>query len=211
VETKARGVDAKGLVRSYQFHKVELVTICHPDAFELEDRKEEEEDNILEEMCQQSERCLQNLGIPFRRILLCSGDTGFSARKTYDLELFLPSSQSFKEVSSVSLCGDFQARRLNMRIYDHKEAGPQGPKLIFPYTLNGSALAVGRTMVGILENYSIQNRLLACEQVLESCEDEGEKQRLGAEMAQLRQWHDEEGYSVLVPEVLQAYMLCDKF
>jgi seryl-tRNA synthetase len=136
-EAGASGRDTKGLIRQHQFHKVELMTFCHPE-------KSYEQ---LEILTSHAEKCLEKLELSYRRMLLCSGDIGFSATKTYDLEVWLPGQQAYREISSCSNFEDFQARRANIRF---KNAGgkPQ-----FVHTLNGSGLAVGRTVIAILENY----------------------------------------------------------
>ncbi|HEY9724305.1 MAG TPA: serine--tRNA ligase [Oscillatoriaceae cyanobacterium] len=136
-EAGAAGRDTKGMIRVHQFDKVEMVKIVHPESSFEE----------LERMVGNAEAVLQRLGLPYRVVLLCSGDTGFNAAKTYDLEVWFPSQNKYREISSCSNCTDFQARRGNMRFRD--EAG----KLHNPHTLNGSGLAVGRTVAAILENY----------------------------------------------------------
>jgi len=137
-EAGSAGRDTRGFIRQHQFEKVELVAICQPQESEAEH----------ERMCAAAEGVLQALGLPYRKMLLCTGDMGFGARKTYDLEVWLPSQQTYREISSVSNCGDFQARRMNARYK------PEGEKQTrFLHTLNGSGLAVGRTLVAVLENY----------------------------------------------------------
>jgi seryl-tRNA synthetase len=136
-EAGAAGRDTRGLIRQHQFEKVELVSITTPDASEAEH----------ERMTRAAESILEALALPYRRMLLCAGDMGFSARKTYDLEVWLPGQARYREISSCSNCGDFQARRMNARF--RREGG----KPEFVHTLNGSALAVGRTLVAVLENY----------------------------------------------------------
>ncbi|WJS99753.1 serine--tRNA ligase [Novosphingobium humi] len=137
-EAGAAGKDTRGLIRQHQFDKCELVSITTP----------EQSNDEHERMTGAAEHILQSLGLPYRRMLLCSGDMGFSARKTYDLEVWLPGQGKYREISSCSNCGDFQARRMNAR---YRPAGEKGTK--FVHTLNGSGLAVGRTLVAILENY----------------------------------------------------------
>ena len=137
-EAGAAGRDTRGLIRQHQFEKVELVSITTPDQSEAEH----------ERMTSAAEHILETLDLPYRRMLLCTGDMGFSARKTYDLEVWLPGQNQYREISSCSNCGDFQARRLNTRF---RPAGEKGTR--FVHTLNGSGLAVGRTLVAILENY----------------------------------------------------------
>ena len=137
-EAGSAGKDTRGYIRQHQFEKVELVTICRP-----EDSAAEHEAMTLA-----AEAILEALDLPYRRMLLCAGDMGFSARKTYDLEVWLPGQDAYREISSISNCGDFQARRMNARYRPEGEKGTQ-----FVHTLNGSGLAVGRTLVAVLENY----------------------------------------------------------
>ncbi len=137
-EAGSAGRDTRGFIRQHQFEKVELVTICAPDESPAEHDR----------MCAAAEGILQALALPYRKMLLCTGDMGFGARKTWDLEVWLPSQKTYREISSVSNCGDFQARRMNARYK------PEGEKQTrFLHTLNGSGLAVGRTLVAVLENY----------------------------------------------------------
>ncbi len=135
-EAGSAGRDTRGLIRQHQFQKVELVSIVTPD------KSKEEHERMLG--C--AENILKKLELPFRTMLLCSGDMGFSAQKTYDIEVWIPSQDKYREISSVSNCGDFQARRMKTRV---KINGSNE----FVHTLNGSGLAVGRTLVAILENY----------------------------------------------------------
>jgi seryl-tRNA synthetase len=136
-EAGSYGRDTKGMIRQHQFDKVEMVQIVHPSkSYEA-----------LEEMVGHAERILQDLGLPYRVVSLCVGDMGFGATKTYDLEVWLPAQNTYREISSVSNCEAFQARRLQARF--RNEAGK--PELV--HTLNGSGLAVGRTLVAVLENY----------------------------------------------------------
>lgn len=137
-EAGSAGKDTRGLIRQHQFEKVEMVSITTPDASEAEH----------ERMTQCAEAILDALGLPYRRMLLCAGDMGFSARKTFDLEVWLPGQGRYREISSCSNCGDFQARRMDAR---YRPAGAKGTG--FVHTLNGSGLAVGRTLVAVLENY----------------------------------------------------------
>jgi seryl-tRNA synthetase len=125
------------MIRQHQFDKVELVRIEHPD----------HSDAALEELTSHAETILQKLGLPYRKMLLCTGDMGFGARRTYDLEVWLPAQNTYREISSCSNCGDFQARRMQARV-----RGADG-KNVLVHTLNGSGLAVGRTLVAVLENY----------------------------------------------------------
>jgi seryl-tRNA synthetase len=136
-EAGSAGRDTRGFIRQHQFEKVELVAITTPEQSEVEHAH----------MLASAESILQALGLPYRRMLLCTGDMGFSARKTYDLEVWLPSQNCYREISSISNCGDFQARRMNAR---YRPEGEKGTR--FLHTLNGSGLAVGRTLVAVLEN-----------------------------------------------------------
>lgn len=137
-EAGSAGRDTRGMIRMHQFRKVELVSICKPeDSAEEHDR-----------MTACAEEALKRLNLPFRTLLLCTGDMGFGARKTFDLEVWLPSQNTYREISSCSNCGDFQARRMEGRF---RREGAKGTE--FFHTLNGSGLAVGRTLVAILENY----------------------------------------------------------
>jgi len=137
-EAGAAGKDTRGMIRQHQFTKVEMVSITHPDN-SLEE---------LERMTSCAEDILTKLGLAFRTITLCTGDMGAGARKTYDIEVWLPAQDRYREISSCSVCGDFQARRMNARFRVKGEKGTQ-----FVHTLNGSGLAVGRTLIAILENY----------------------------------------------------------
>ena len=139
-EAGAAGKDTRGFIRQHQFDKVELVSICRPEDWQAEH----------EHMVASAEGVLQALALPYRKVLLCTGDMGFSARKTFDLEVWLPGQEAYREISSISWCGDFQARRMNAR-YRPDDDG--GKKTAFVHTLNGSGLAVGRTLVAVLENY----------------------------------------------------------
>jgi seryl-tRNA synthetase len=136
-EAGAAGKDTRGMIRQHQFWKVEMVSIAHPDC----------SDEEHERMTQCAETILQRLGLPYRTIVLCTGDMGFGARKTYDIEVWLPGQDRYREISSCSNCGDFQARRMKARF----KAADKGNR--FVHTLNGSGLAVGRTLVAVLENY----------------------------------------------------------
>lgn len=137
-EAGSAGRDTRGMIRQHQFEKVELVSITTPEQSKAEH----------ERMTGCAEEVLKRLGLAYRVMQLCSGDTGFGARKTYDLEVWLPGQNAYREISSCSNCGDFQARRMNAR---YKPA--EGKGNIFVHTLNGSGLAVGRTLVAVLENY----------------------------------------------------------
>ncbi len=137
-EAGAAGKDTRGMIRQHQFYKVELVSIVHPDKSE----------NEHERMTNAAEEVLKRLELPYRVMTLCTGDMGFSARKTYDIEVWLPGQGRYREISSCSNCGDFQARRMNARFRPKGEKGTR-----FVHTLNGSGLAVGRTLIAVLENY----------------------------------------------------------
>ncbi|MGZ3403555.1 MAG: serine--tRNA ligase [Phenylobacterium sp.] len=152
-EAGASGRDTRGMIRQHQFYKCELVSITAPD------RSDEEHERMVG--C--AEAILKRLELPFRTMLLCTGDMGFGARKTYDLEVWLPSEDRYREISSCSNTGDFQARRMNAR---SKAAGEKGTR--FVHTLNGSGLAVGRTLVALMENYQDEGGRIAIPQALHS-------------------------------------------
>ncbi|NNL34960.1 MAG: serine--tRNA ligase [Silicimonas sp.] len=135
-EAGSAGKDTSGMLRQHQFEKVEMVTICHPDTSDDEQKR----------MLGCAEGILQRLGLAYRTIVLCTGDMGFGARRTYDIEVWLPGQDTYREISSVSTCGDFQARRMNAR-YRDADGKPQ-----FVHTLNGSGVAVGRCLIAVLEN-----------------------------------------------------------
>ncbi|MGJ0452630.1 MAG: serine--tRNA ligase [Methylocystis sp.] len=137
-EAGAAGKDTRGMIRQHQFYKVELVSITTPEQ-SLEEH---------ERMTGCAEKVLQLLELPYRKVVLCAGDMGFASQKTYDLEVWLPGQGRYREISSCSVCGDFQARRMNAR---YRSAESKGPR--FVHTLNGSGVAVGRAMVAVLENY----------------------------------------------------------
>lgn len=149
-EAGAYGRDTRGLIRQHQFEKVEMVQIVHPDS-SLE---------TLEALTGHAEVILQKLGLPYRVMALCGGDIGFSSAKTYDLEVWLPGQGLYREISSCSLFGDFQARRLMARF----RSGSEKPQLV--HTLNGSGLAVGRTLVAVLENYQNADGTITVPEVL---------------------------------------------
>jgi len=151
-EAGSAGRDTRGLIRQHQFSKVEMVSITRPEDSNAEH----------ERMTQCAEAVLKALELPFRRMLLCKGDMGFSAQKTFDLEVWLPSQGTYREISSCSNCGDFQARRMDARF---KRAGEK--KTEFVHTLNGSGLAVGRTLVAIMENYQQDDGRIAVPAVLQ--------------------------------------------
>ncbi|MEO0489762.1 MAG: serine--tRNA ligase, partial [Cyanobacteria bacterium J06659_2] len=152
-EAGSYGRDTRGLIRLHQFNKVEMFKFVHPDTSFDE----------LESLTQQAEAVLQALKLPYRVLALCTGDLGFSAVKTYDLEVWLPSSEKYREISSCSNCTDFQARRGSIRF---KEPGKKGTQ--FVHTLNGSGLAIGRTMAAILENYQQPDGTVQIPEVLQS-------------------------------------------
>lgn len=150
-EAGSYGRDTRGLIRQHQFEKVELVKLSLPEDSESEHEK----------LTRDAERILQLLGLPYRTVVLSTGDMGFGARKTYDIEVWLPSQKTYREISSCSNCGDFQARRMNLRF---RRAGGSKPE--FVHTLNGSGLAVGRTWIAILENYQQEDGSILIPEVL---------------------------------------------
>ncbi len=148
-EAGSYGKDTTGMLRQHQFDKVEMVCITKP-----------EQSNItLEELTKNAEAILKKLGLPYRVMSLCSGDIGFCAQKTYDIEVWLPGQNKYREISSCSNCGDFQARRMQTRIKINN-------KSTLVHTLNGSGLAVGRTLIAILENYQLENGSIKIPEVL---------------------------------------------
>jgi seryl-tRNA synthetase len=152
-EAGSYGKDTRGLIRQHQFNKVELVKFTTPEASYAE----------LESLTKDAEEVLKRLGIPYRVVMLCTGDLGFSAAKTYDLEAWLPGQGAYKEISSCSNFEDFQARRANIR---YRPKGKKGTE--FVHTLNGSGLAIGRTLVAILENYQNEDGSVTIPEVLRS-------------------------------------------
>lgn len=148
-EAGSAGRDTRGLIRQHQFEKVEMVQIVAPDTSM----------QALEDMTGQAEYILQQLGLPYRVMVLCGGDMGFGAVKTYDIEVWLPSQNTYREISSCSNCGDFQARRMQARVKD-------GKKTELVHTLNGSGLAVGRTLLAIMENYQNADGTITVPEVL---------------------------------------------
>ncbi len=150
-EAGSAGRDTRGMIRQHQFEKVELVSIARPEESEAEHQR----------MTRAAEVVLEKLGLPYRKVLLCSGDMGFSARKTYDLEVWLPSQNTYREISSCSNCGDFQARRMQAR-WRNPSTGK--PELL--HTLNGSGVAVGRALVAVLENYQNADGSITVPEVL---------------------------------------------
>jgi seryl-tRNA synthetase len=149
-EAGSYGKDTRGMIRQHQFDKVEMVQIAHP----------EKSYDALEQMVGHAENVLQKLGLPYRVMLLCTGDMGFGSAKTYDLEVWLPAQNTYREISSVSNCEAFQARRMQARF---KNA--QG-RTEHVHTLNGSGLAVGRTLVAVLENYQQADGSIVVPEVL---------------------------------------------
>ena len=135
-EAGSYGKDTRGLIRQHQFEKVEIVQLVHPD----------KSNDALEQLLENAEEILQLLGLPYQVVQLCGGDLGFSSAKTYDIEVWIPSQNKYREISSCSNFSDFQSRRSKIRLNDNGEK-------IYPHTLNGSALAVGRTMIAIIENF----------------------------------------------------------
>ncbi len=150
-EAGSYGRDTRGMIRQHQFEKVELVHICRPD------RSTE----VLEELIGHAETILQKLDLPYRTVVLCGGDLGFSAHKTYDIEVWLPGQQKYREISSCSNMWDFQARRMQARWRNPETGKPE-----LAHTLNGSGLAVGRTLVAILENYQNANGTITVPEAL---------------------------------------------
>ncbi len=149
-EAGAYGKDIRGIIRQHQFNKVEMVKIVHPDTSDQE----------LERLTADAEEILKLLGLPYRVVALCTGDLGFASAKTYDIEVWFPSQNKYREISSCSNCTDFQARRMNTRFKDS-----EGRKR-FVHTLNGSGLAVGRTLAAILENYQQKDGSVVVPEVL---------------------------------------------
>ena len=152
-EAGSYGRDTRGMIRQHQFEKVELVKLSLP----------ENSDEEHEKLTRNAERILQLLGLPHRTVALCTGDLGFAARKTYDIEVWLPSQKTYREISSCSNCGDFQARRMNLRFRRGGGAKPE-----FVHTLNGSGLAVGRTWIAVIENYQQPDGSIIVPEILHS-------------------------------------------
>ena len=150
-EAGSYGKDTKGMIRQHQFDKVELVKFVHPEDSETE----------LNSLTEDAESILMSLELPYRKVILCSGDIGFASTKTYDLEVWFPSQNTFREISSCSNFGDFQSRRMKIRIKQSKEN-------ILCHTINGSGLAVGRTLAAILENFQNENGSITIPDVLVS-------------------------------------------
>ena len=152
-EAGSYGKDTRGLIRQHQFEKVELVQISKPS----------ESYNVLEELTNDAEGILHLLELPYRKVALCTGDLGFSSAKTYDLEVWLPGQQAYREISSCSCFEGFQARRMQLRWKN-----PETKETEFLHTLNGSGLAVGRTLVAVMENYQNADGSIAIPKVLQS-------------------------------------------
>jgi seryl-tRNA synthetase len=151
-EAGSAGRDTRGMLRQHQFRKVEMVCIAHPG------RSGEEH----EWMTRSGEMILEQLGLPYRRVLLCSGDTGFASSRTYDLEVWLPGQGMYREISSCSNCKDFQARRMNARF----RGGSDGKTVAYVHTLNGSGVAVGRALIAVMENYQQEDGSIVVPDVL---------------------------------------------
>lgn len=149
-EAGSHGKDTRGLIRMHQFNKVEMVNITHPD----------DSEKALQDMVASAEEILEKLKLPYRTVRLCSGDIGFGSRKTFDIEVWVPSQNTYREISSCSNCGDFQARRASIRFKK------DGEKPQFAHTLNGSGLAVGRCLVAVLENYQTVDGTISVPDVL---------------------------------------------
>ncbi|MGH7785143.1 MAG: serine--tRNA ligase, partial [Candidatus Binatia bacterium] len=150
-EAGSYGKDVRGLIRQHQFNKVEMVKLCEPE-FSYDE---------LERMVQNAEEVLKRLNLPYRVVELCTGDMGFASAKTYDLEVWLPGQNAYREISSCSNCEEFQARRAQIRYRKEKHGKP-----IFVHTLNGSGLAVGRTLVAVLENFQQKDGSVIVPEVL---------------------------------------------
>nr|WP_308240366.1 serine--tRNA ligase [Mesorhizobium sp. J428] len=150
-EAGSAGRDTRGMLRQHQFNKVELVSITDAETADAEH----------ERMTGCAEEVLKRLGLPFRTMLLCTGDMGFGSRKTYDIEVWLPGQNAYREISSCSVCGDFQARRMEARYR------PEGEKQTrFVHTLNGSGVAVGRALIAVIENYQNEDGSVTIPEVL---------------------------------------------
>jgi seryl-tRNA synthetase len=152
-EAGSYGRDVRGMIRQHQFEKVELVAIARPH----------ESEEVHQAMVRHAEIVLETLGLPYRKVLLCTGDMGFGARKTYDLEVWLPAQNAYREISSISNCGDFQARRMQAR-WRNPETGKPEPL----HTLNGSGVAVGRALIAVMENYQNADGSISVPEVLRS-------------------------------------------
>ena len=150
-EAGSAGRDTRGMLRQHQFYKVEMVSITDQESSIAEH----------ERMTECAETVLRRLGLPFRTVVLCTGDMGFGARKTYDIEVWLPGQNSYREISSCSVCGDFQARRMNARYRPPEGKGP-----VFVHTLNGSGVAVGRALIAVMENYQNEDGSISIPEAL---------------------------------------------
>ncbi|TMV06364.1 serine--tRNA ligase [Ruegeria sediminis] len=150
-EAGSAGKDTRGMLRQHQFEKVEMVSITHPDKSDDEQKR----------MLRCAEGILEKLGIPYRTVVLCTGDMGFGARRTYDIEAWIPGQNTYREISSVSTCGDFQARRMNARFRPEGGGKPE-----YVHTLNGSGLAVGRCLIAVLENGQNEDGTVSLPEVL---------------------------------------------
>ena len=150
-EAGSYGKDTRGYFRQHQFNKVELVWFSHPDNSE----------SVHQNMRSHAEKILELLELPFRTTILCAGDIGFGAKKCYDIEVWMPGQDKYREISSCSNCGDFQARRANIRCKDSN-----GKETMFVHTLNGSGVAVGRALIAILENYQLESGNVTIPKVL---------------------------------------------
>jgi seryl-tRNA synthetase len=159
-EAGSGGRDVRGMIRQHQFEKVELVAIARPH----------ESEAVHQAMVRHAEIVLETLGLPYRKVLLCTGDMGFSARKTYDLEVWLPAQNAYREISSISNCGDFQARRMQAR-WRNPETGKPEPL----HTLNGSGVAVGRALIAVMENYQNADGSITVPEVLRRSMDGAER------------------------------------
>jgi seryl-tRNA synthetase len=152
-EAGSAGKDTRGMIRQHQFPKVELVSVTTPEQSDAEHQR----------MTGRAEEVLKQLGLPYRTIVLCGGDMGFASRKTFDIEVWLPGQNAYREISSCSNCGDFQARRMNARYRPNEGKGTR-----FVHTLNGSGLAVGRTLIAVLENYQNEDGSVTVPEALRS-------------------------------------------
>ena len=152
-EAGSAGTDTRGMIRQHQFPKVELVSVTTPEQSDAEHQR----------MTGRAEEVLKQLGLPYRTIVLCGGDMGFASRKTFDIEVWLPGQNAYREISSCSNCGDFQARRMNARYRPNEGKGTR-----FVHTLNGSGLAVGRTLIAVLENYQNEDGSVTVPEALRS-------------------------------------------
>ncbi len=168
-EAGSAGRDTRGMLRQHQFYKVELVSIT-------------DENSSIDEherMTGCAEEVLKRLGLPFRTVVLCTGDMGFGARKTYDIEVWLPGQNAYREISSCSVCGDFQARRMDARYRPIPEEGQGKVQPRFVHTLNGSGVAVGRALIAVMENYQNEDGSVTIPEVLRPYM--GGLDRIGAE------------------------------